>query len=476
MALSDDLIAYWPMETPGAFSPDIVTGRHPLRLLSTALTTTAGKVGNATVFNGAGVFYSPHHADLPGDFDFTFSCWVYMTSKSATKDFISRWSGTQQIIIGYVTGTDRFRFVVRNRTNTANPIVYANNLGSPSINTWYHIVCWHDATADTINIQVNDGTVDSLAHADGVNAGADLFLIGGRSSGDAANAYIDEVGYWKRVLTSGERTSLYNGGAGITYPFAGETVPPVHAPGVWSWYLNPRAMWAGDKLYWSGHFYTTAGYVLAGERDDATGALNSSQFSPGFGMDDHAGISFLRRDSDGKILAAYAGHDTSYLYLAISSSADSVAAFGTPTNLDSSLGGSAYSDPTLIQLTGETNDPIYLFYRDGSGPYNNYFSKSTDGGATWSAGTHFFDNGDERPYFVYARNGDSRIDFATTDGHASIATNSIYHFYYEGGNWYKSDGTLIGDNTVLPLEPADVTKVYDGVANGRGMDMGYCHR
>ena len=31
---------------------------------------------------------------------------------------------------------------------------------------------------------------------------------------------IDEVGLWRRVLTPAERTTLYNCGAGLTYPFA----------------------------------------------------------------------------------------------------------------------------------------------------------------------------------------------------------------------------------------------------------------
>ena len=36
---------------------------------------------------------------------------------------------------------------------------------------------------------------------------------------------IDEVGFWKRVLTSSERSLLYNGGVGLTYPFSGAPTP-----------------------------------------------------------------------------------------------------------------------------------------------------------------------------------------------------------------------------------------------------------
>jgi hypothetical protein len=468
VALSDNLIAYWPMDTPGAFSPDVVSGQHVLLVSGDPLTTTSGKVGDTTVFTAAGqdIFYAKHHADLPGDYSFSFSCWVYLTNKGATKDFISRWGASTQFIIGYVTGTDRFRFVVRNAANTANPIVYANNLGSPSLNTWYHLVCWYDDAAETINIQVNNGTVDSLSHTVGVNTSTDNVYIGGRAQIDSANANLDEIGYWKRTLTSDERVALYNGGAGIPYPFADET-PVLHAPGGWSWYTNPRVLWHDDKLFLSS--VESDGRLFAIERDDATGAANGRVLGS-LTSDEHTGASILRRASDGKLLYASTGHDTSYLYLSVSSAADSVAGFAAATNLDGSLGGSIYSYPTLIQLVDEANDPIYLFWREGnnSSTYAFYYSVSTSDGATWAAGTRFVENGSgpsswQRPYFIYAKNGGARIDFACTDGHPStVATNSIYHFYYEGGNFYKSDGTLIGGTGDLPLTPADMTKVYDG--------------
>jgi len=52
--------------------------------------------------------------------------------------------------------------------------------------------------------------------------GASDFAIGARR--DTAPLYfdgrIDEVGLWKRVLTTAERTALYNSGAGVADPFA----------------------------------------------------------------------------------------------------------------------------------------------------------------------------------------------------------------------------------------------------------------
>lgn len=67
------------------------------------------------------------------------------------------------------------------------------------------------------NVQVN--TVS--ATITGSTAQATSFEIGGDpgNTGRYASVKLDIVGYWNRVLTGPEMTSLYNGGAGLEYPF-----------------------------------------------------------------------------------------------------------------------------------------------------------------------------------------------------------------------------------------------------------------
>jgi hypothetical protein len=56
---------------------------------------------------------------------------------------------------------------------------------------------------------------------------SDVTEIGMRGDLDVLNpsnctsGLIDEVGIWSRALTGAEVTSLYNGGAGLQYPFTG---------------------------------------------------------------------------------------------------------------------------------------------------------------------------------------------------------------------------------------------------------------
>lgn len=182
-----------------------------------------------------------------------------------------------------------------------------------------------------------------------------------------------------------------------------------------------------------------------------------------FQVDDHDNPSILVRNSDKRILVFYSGHSGAGLYMHTSTNVEDASSFGARVNLDPSVGGTAYTYPVPVQLTAEANAPIYLFFRDiPSGLTEEFsFSKSTDGGATWSAKTVLFSPGTNiRSYRKVATNGTDRIDFAVTDAHPADGATSLYHFYYQGGNYYRSDGTQI--TSALPLAKTDLTLVYDG--------------
>jgi hypothetical protein len=103
---------------------------------------------------------------------------------------------------------------------------------------WYFVVVWHDSVADTDNIQVNNGTVDSISSAGHTpNNGAADFCLGARtypSFEGYFNGQLSSVSFWKRTLTTNERTELYNGGTGLAYPFTSAVTP--HATGLLAHY------------------------------------------------------------------------------------------------------------------------------------------------------------------------------------------------------------------------------------------------
>jgi len=164
-----------------------------------------------------------------GDLDLTVAAWVYLRDKVSNSALCGKYdsgSNNKEHLMYYQQAGDRFRWLISNN-GTATVIVDADNLGSPSATTWYLVIVWHDATANTINIQVNNGAVDSTPHATGIYVGAAAFAIGswdtlGTPQGPA-QARIGPTAMWKSaagaggVLDATKRTTLYNAGAGLTY-------------------------------------------------------------------------------------------------------------------------------------------------------------------------------------------------------------------------------------------------------------------
>jgi hypothetical protein len=125
----------------------------------------------------------------------------------------------------------------------------------------------------------------------------------------------------------------------------------------------------------------------------------------------------------------------------------------------------------LIQLSDETCR-IYNFSRNVG--WNPNIQYSDDRAQTWQGPFILIKsgNGGTRPYVKYVDNGKDRIDLLYTDGHPrNEPTNNVYHMYYYGGSFFKSNGTLIKTMEQVkkePMVPADGTMIYDGSTEGPG--------
>jgi hypothetical protein len=194
-------------------------------------TFNTGLIGNAVYLNGSATHYlslAGTSADVKmGDIDFTIVADVLLSSipsgisySIVSKDSDSPASSRDYTLdISDPGGTGRFRFYVN------GSIIVTDNAVSVTTATWYHIVAWHDATADTVNIQVNNNTAVSVSTTGTAPQNTSTeFRIGARAySGfeDYLPGEIDNVAIWKRLLTPTEKTCLYNSGASKEYPFSG---------------------------------------------------------------------------------------------------------------------------------------------------------------------------------------------------------------------------------------------------------------
>lgn len=241
------LVGMWTLDEASGTRSDSYGTNHLTD--NNTVTQATGKVGNAAQFTRANAEYLSiaDNASLSmGDIDFTIACWVRWDTLIANSDgLVTKWGGTaNEYALFYNSGASRIAFGVDGGTGLVT--VAANALGAPATGTWYFVVAWHDSVANTINIQVNNGTINSAAHAVGVQDSNGTFTLG-QIAGQYLDGRLDGVAVWKRTLTSDERAYLYNGGAGQAYPWpvglaaAPRAYPPLDARTSHTvWLCNPQ--------------------------------------------------------------------------------------------------------------------------------------------------------------------------------------------------------------------------------------------
>lgn len=221
--LNTSLIAYWKMdEASGNALDSEPTGTAQDLTDNNTVTSAGGRVGNARQFTASNTEYFSRtsEADLVcGDIDFTWAAWFYLDSLGAQRTIISKSSSDQTEYQIDITSGNQVRFFVYTPTGPAYYITSTSGF-SPSTGTWYFVVGWHDATADTVNVQVNNGTVYSVSTLGRAPRTSTADLQFGRYQATTPtlfwNGRIDEIGFWKKKLTDDEKTYLYFNGAGRT--------------------------------------------------------------------------------------------------------------------------------------------------------------------------------------------------------------------------------------------------------------------
>lgn len=216
-----DLVAWWEHNEVGTGTRNDAHGANHLTNVNAA-TNAAGLVGNATGLvkaSGQYVFINSNAAMQTGDIDFTIAAAHYDDSFSDFPVIFAKYDygiPSREYLLYFEGSTVRF-YVSPDGTS-----VVGTGSTSVSTATWARTFAWHDATANTINVVTNLGTVHSQAHAGGVHvgtakAGTAFFNSGTVDTGSYPNGRRDETGIWKRVLTSDERTCVDNAGAWRSY-------------------------------------------------------------------------------------------------------------------------------------------------------------------------------------------------------------------------------------------------------------------
>jgi hypothetical protein len=231
MALIDNLVSYWKLDEASGNRAD----SHGANTL-----TDVNTVGSATGIINLGADFESSSTesltitdaaqvglDITGDMSLSF--WMNLETAIPT-------AGNQFEIASktsFVSGNYGWDLYLLN--NAGTQLIYfaqsANGTSftqpswafSPATATWYHIVIVQDVgTNVTFYLNgVSQGT--GAAVASNFNNAGNFYLARGFSTN--LDGILDEFGIWSKALTGAEVTELYNGGAGLAYPFSAGATP-----------------------------------------------------------------------------------------------------------------------------------------------------------------------------------------------------------------------------------------------------------
>jgi len=179
--------------------------------------TGNGKIGQGAGLNGSTSNLSFTSAfGLTNTSDFTVLMWCKLGAEisSGTYQLFEMNFPTSRYSVGeyqYNSGTRRLSF----DWGAGTPATYNVALGTSNWNFITFVKSGSNITIYFNASSVGSGTIGSLG-----GSGANTAKVGNNGGGTSPyNGAIDEVGVWSRALSGSEISQLYNGGAGLQYPF-----------------------------------------------------------------------------------------------------------------------------------------------------------------------------------------------------------------------------------------------------------------
>lgn len=223
--LTSDLISYWNFDSDAS---DILNTHNGT---VSGATNVACKINNCYSFDGVND-YIYFNDNIITDFPFSVSFWLYLpelpsagtqkyllgTSDSQSIPYYGLWVTIFDESISINVGDGQGDGPNHRRTLEANH--------SFSTNTWYHVVfSMSNSTTGYIYINNVAKNITSSGTASSINwtGGERKFEFGRKyypSSYNYVNMRLDEVGIWDNILSTQNISTLYNSGAGLSYPFS----------------------------------------------------------------------------------------------------------------------------------------------------------------------------------------------------------------------------------------------------------------
>lgn len=238
----------------------------------------------------------------------------------------------------------------------------------------------------------------------------------------------------------------------------------------WCWFSDPRAIYHhGEREGIYIGYINSKGNVMVQSFNLKSGKMGEFTLHQELQVDDH-NVPALLVLPDGKLLAFYSEHNGN-IFMRKSKLAEDISEWEEEVILLQKDIKNRYCYVNPVMLSDE-NNRIYLFgrniVRNDKGTYadtRTYCIYSDDLGATWGKELNILDNLglNSRQYVKVASNDRARIDFLFTNGHPTQQENvSVYHMYYENGNFKQTDGSYISSfEKEEPVKINNVNKIHD---------------
>ena len=231
--LTTGLLAFWRMEETSGNRLDSVSAMALVP--QGGATYGIGKHGNAAkLTGGAGTYFSiADNATLSigAAQSFTIACWVCFDATPASHTCLVGKGNT-------AAAYDDAEYLLKMDATTLRFYV-ADSVGGVTVNSgfvpvvgeWFLAIGWLDAAANLLHIQINNNPPVSVVCTRDSYDSAFAMEIGrspGWSGSPLMNGRIDNVMFYKRILTIEERTALWNGGLGLDYAELGSGITFLH--------------------------------------------------------------------------------------------------------------------------------------------------------------------------------------------------------------------------------------------------------
>lgn len=229
LELTNQLIAWWNFDQSPPPMQDLMSNAYPLTNWNTTVELAPGVSSNfcrTSVSTGLAASNSSVAFQIGAGVSFTVSGWYkpFASPVGGELAWCKKWRTTdvnaQEFKMGCSQASGFPYVTVRDLAGTAVSVTNNSAIFGADFN---HVVFGYDNASGTIWIQLNNSPRTNAA-CNGVRAATawPFVLAGGAGStgfGDEAATYFDELGFWKRTLTTNEVSRLYGGGWGLIFPF-----------------------------------------------------------------------------------------------------------------------------------------------------------------------------------------------------------------------------------------------------------------